>query len=95
MAWPRDAYVGQKVVAVCQPERANWGKVGTIDIGRVYMIKAVMPDEFFKSGIGFWFGEYEDGCEVWNGSNMFRPLRTTETGMRILECALKPQREDA
>ena len=96
MAWPRDAYVGQKVVCTRLPTEANWGSPEGLELGRVYTIREVVPDDFFRFGIGIDVGAInEEGGQTIEGAMNFRPVqpRSTETGIRILKEIAARKRE--
>ena len=94
MAWPRDAYVGQKVV--CTNKTSKWGdSLGTNkgprfgDVCEINSIEIVGQEAFFRF-VGYpFFSSYL--------ATEFRPvqkhLRSTETGIRILKEIAARKRE--
>lgn len=96
MAWPRDAYVGQKVVAVSQPQKCishPWRKPTLIEVGKIYTIREVVSN---SRGVFLDVGMLNSmGTGAATGARHFRPVepqkpaRSTETGMSTLRALLK------
>lgn len=106
--WPRDAYVGQKVVCVFVPSRERHGRdtKGILERNRVYTIEEIKADDWYDSGLAFNVGlKAFGGVRVWVTAACFRPVepkkntRSTETGLTILRGIAagtrQPEREEA
>lgn len=106
-SWPQNAYVGQKVVCVDDTENLSkwnciYGEIKPI-LNKIYTIRelVVYYDSFGYRLVEIinkpgWYGNpFVFKAEQFFDSFRFRPVQSTETGMKILKGLLVPTKEKA
>lgn len=83
MTWPKDAYVGQKVVCIDDKN------VDDLQLNNIYIIEKI----YISNNLYFWLQGVNDRSKPNYGGyypRRFRPVQTNEKGMEMLRELLNP-----